>query len=75
MIDPYTMERLNAERLKDIDREAAGLSYSRLARRNRRRIFTAARRRLAWLLITAGKRAESSVEEKTRRLSDPAQND
>ncbi|MDJ0721179.1 MAG: hypothetical protein QNJ04_06095 [Desulfobacterales bacterium] len=35
MLDPYTMEKLNAERLKDLDREAAGLHFSRLARRNR----------------------------------------
>ena len=54
MINPYTMERLNAERLKDLDREAAGLRYSSLARRNRRRIYRAALARLGNLLIATG---------------------
>ena len=55
MLNPYTMEKLNAERLKDLDREAVGLRYSMLARRNRRRIYHAALVRLGNLLIAAGK--------------------
>jgi hypothetical protein len=58
MIDPYTMQRLNAERLKDLDRESAGLHFSCLARSNRRRALEAARRRLAALLLGAGNRIQ-----------------
>ena len=54
MIHPYTMEVLNAERLKDLDREAAGLYYSSLARRNRRRTYRAALVRLGSFLILTG---------------------
>lgn len=54
MLNPYTMEVLNAERLKDLDREAAGLVYSRLARRTRRRIYRAALARLGRILIATG---------------------
>lgn len=54
MINPYTIEVLNAERLKDLDREAAGLRYSRLARPARQRIYRAALARLGSLLIAAG---------------------
>ena len=46
MLHPYTMEVLNAERLKDLDREAAGLRYRRLVRPKRRRMYRAV---LAWL--------------------------
>ncbi len=54
MLHPYTMEVLNAERLKDLDREAAGLRHSRFVRPKKRRIYHAA---LAWLrslLIATG---------------------
>lgn len=54
MLNPYTMEVLNAERLKDLDREAAGLAYSRLARHERQRICRAALARLGSFLITTG---------------------
>jgi hypothetical protein len=54
MINPYTIAVLNAERLKDLDREAAGLRYSRLARPARRRIYRAALARLGSLLIATG---------------------
>ena len=54
MLNPYTMEKLNAERLKDLDREAVGLRYSMLARRNRRRIYHAALEGLGSLLIATG---------------------
>ena len=63
MIDPYTMERLNAERLNDIEREVLGLSFSRFARRNRRRALKAVALRLARLLITTGRRIHGAVEE------------
>jgi hypothetical protein len=46
MLNPYTMEKLNAERLKDLDREAAGLHLSRLARRHRQATLQAVRLRL-----------------------------
>lgn len=46
MLNPYTIEQLNAERLKDLDREAAGLHLSRLARRNRLATLKAVRLRL-----------------------------
>ena len=69
MIDPYTIQRLNAERLKDLDREAAGLCFSRLARPNRRRAFKAARLRLADILIAAGERIRPSTAHRSPRLS------
>jgi hypothetical protein len=72
MLDPYTMQLLNAERLKDLDREAAGLCFSRLARRNRKRAGREARLRLARLLISTGERIKGSLEENTRCLSAPA---
>jgi len=50
MLNPYTMEKLNAERLKDLDREAAGLHFSRLSRRNRQAALKAVRLRLADIL-------------------------
>ena len=68
MIDPYTMQQLNAERLKDLDREAAGLCFSRLARRNRRRALQAARLRLADILIAAGERLRSSADHRSPRF-------
>ena len=70
MIDPYTMQRLNAERLKDLDREAAGLCFSRLARPNRRRALNAARLRLAGILIAAGERIRPSADHRSPQLSD-----
>ena len=69
MIDPYTMQRLNAERLKDLDREAAGLCFSRLARRNRQRALKAARLRLADILIAAGERIRPPADHRSPRLS------
>jgi hypothetical protein len=68
MMDPYTMQRLNAERLKDLDREAAGLCFSRLARHNRRRALKAARRRLAEILIAAGERIRPSRDHRSPRF-------
>lgn len=64
MLDPTTMQLLNAERLKDIDREAAGLCYSRLARRNRKRVFNAARLRLVNLLTAMGEFSKRSVKQR-----------
>ena len=69
MLDPYTMQRLNAERLKDLDREAAGLCFSRLARHNRRRALQAARQQLTAILITAGERLKRPAGRPCRRLS------
>ena len=46
MINPYTIEVLNAERLKDLDRERAELYLASLARPKRRRAYRPA---LAWL--------------------------
>ena len=69
MIDPYTMQRLNAERLKDLDRESVGLGFSRLARRNRRRALKAARLRLAEFLIAAGERIRLPADHYSRPLS------
>ena len=54
MLHPYTMEVLNAERLKDLDREATGLYYSHLARRARRRTYRAMIARLGNFLIATG---------------------
>ena len=70
MIDPYTMQRLNAERLKDLDRESAGLHFSCLARHNRRSALKAARRRLAAILIGAGNHIQRSPAHHSRRLSE-----
>jgi hypothetical protein len=64
MRDPYTMQLLHAERLKDIDREAAGPPCSRLARRNRKGAFDAAKRWLVNLLIAMGKPIKGSVEQR-----------
>lgn len=75
MLNFYTMEKLNAERLKDLDREAAGLHFSRLSRRNRQAALKAVRLRLADLLVTAGDRIKRSVGKNTRLLSGPVQND
>ena len=75
MLSAYTMEKLNAERLKDLDREAAGLHFSRLARRNRQAALEAVRLRLADLLITAEDRIKRSVDRNTRLLSGPVQKD
>jgi hypothetical protein len=69
MIDPYTMQRLNAERLKDLDREAAGLRFSRLSRPNRRRALEAARARLAHILIGTGNWLKRSPTHHRRRFS------
>ncbi len=69
MIDPYTMQRLNAERLKDLDREAAGLGLSRLSRRNRRRALQAARLRLADILIAAGERIRPAASHRSPRFA------
>jgi len=69
MIDPYTMQRLNAERLKDLDRESAGLRFSCLAHPNRRRAIEAARRRLANFLIGAGNRRKRLQAHHSGRLS------
>lgn len=69
MIDPYTMQRLNAERLKDLDRESAGLGFSRLARRNRRRALQAALLQLADILIAVGERIRSSADHRSPRFS------
>jgi hypothetical protein len=69
MIDPYTMQRLNAERLKDLDREAAGLRFSRLSRPNRRRALEAARARLAGILMGAGNRIKGWPARHRRQLS------
>jgi len=66
MLDPYTMAQLNAERLKDLDREAAGLRFSRLARRNRQSALHAARLRLADLLISAVKYLRHSAAHNSR---------
>lgn len=66
MFNPYTIEKLNTERLKDIDREAAGLHRSRLARRHRKAALNTVRLRLADLLITAGDRIKRSVDRNTR---------
>ena len=70
MINPYTMQRLNAERLKDLDREAAGLHFSRLSRPNRRSALKAARRRLAAILIGTGNHIQRSPAHHSRRLSE-----
>jgi hypothetical protein len=75
MLNPYTMEKLNAERLKDLDREAAGLHFSRLARRNRQAALNTVRLRLADLLITAGDRIKHSVDRNTRLLNGPVRKD
>ena len=75
MLNSYTMEKLNTERLKDLDREAAGPHFSRLARRNRQAALEAARLRLADLLITTGDRIKRSVDRNTRLLSGPVQKD
>ena len=75
MLNPYTMEKLNAERLKDLDREAAGLHFSRLAPRHRQAALEAVRLRLADLLITAEDRIKRSVDRNTRLLSGPVQKD
>ena len=66
MLNPYTMEKLNAERLKDLDREASGLNFSRLARRNRHAALKAARLLLADLLITAGERIAHPLSHNAR---------
>jgi hypothetical protein len=71
MLNPYTMAKLNAERLKDLDREAAGLHFSRLARRNRQAALKAVRLRLGDLLITVGDRIKHSVDQNTRLLNGP----
>ena len=54
MLHPYTMEVLNAERLKDLDREAVGLYYRNRARRARRQTFRAMIARLGNFLIATG---------------------
>jgi hypothetical protein len=69
MLDPYTMQRLNAERLKDVDRASAGLMLSRLARRNRRKALTAARLRLTAMLIGTGERIQRAVDHHRPRTS------
>ncbi len=69
MLDPYTMQQLNAERLKDVDRESAGLQFSRLTRCNRRKALTAARLRLAAMLIGAGERIKRAVDHHHPRTS------
>ena len=69
MLDPYTMQRLNAERLKDVDRDSAGLQFSRLARRHRRKVLTAARLRLAAMLIGTGERIKRAVNHHRPRTS------
>jgi len=66
MLDPYTMAKLNAERLKDLDREAAGLRFSRLARHNRQSALHAAKLRLADLLISAVKHLRHSAAHNSR---------
>lgn len=75
MLDPYTLEKLNAERLKDLGREAAGLHFSRLARRNRHAAFNAARLRLAELLISAGTRIKYSVDRNSLLLNGSVRED
>jgi hypothetical protein len=75
MLNPYTMAKLNAERLKDLDREAAGLHLSRLARRHRQETLEAVRLRLAHLLVSTGDRIKRSVDRNTRLLSGPVQKD
>ena len=75
MLNPYTMEKLNAERLKDLDREAAGLHFSRLARRNRQSAFQAVRLRLAHLLIAARELLKHSVDRNSRLLNGAVQKD
>ena len=54
MINPYTMEVVNRERLKDLDRELAGLGYSRPARPRKRRRFRAALAMLGSFLVATG---------------------
>jgi hypothetical protein len=73
MLNPYTIEKLNAERLKDLDREAAGLHFSRFSRRNRQSALNTVRLRLADLLITAGERIKHSVDRNTRLLNNLVQ--
>lgn len=68
MLAPYTMEKLNAERLKDLDREAAGLRFSSLARHNRQSALHAAKRRLAGLLVSAVQHLRHSAAHDSRRL-------
>ena len=75
MLDPYTMQRLNAERLKDFDREAAGLCYSRLARHNRRIAIKAVQRRLADFLIAARYRINYLAGHRCRRAPCLLKND
>jgi len=75
MLDPYTMERLNAERLKDLDREAAGLQFSTLARHNRRRILRAVWRRCVCLLTAAAERVGHPPSRHTRLAGRPAHED
>jgi hypothetical protein len=69
MIDPYTMQLLNAERLKDLDRESAGLRFSCLSRPHRRRAIEGARLRLADILIGAGNWIKRPSSHQRRRFS------
>jgi hypothetical protein len=73
MLNPYTMEKLNAERLKDLDREATGLHFSRLAHRNRQAALEAARLRLALLLNAARGLLKHSMGRNTRLLNGSVQ--
>ena len=75
MLNPYTMERLNAERLKDLDREAAGLHFSMLARHNRRRILKSAWRRCVRLLAKAAERVGHTPRQPARLAGRPAHED
>jgi len=75
MLNPYTMEKLNAERLKDLDREAAGLHFSRLTRRKRQAALKAVRLRLAHLLIAVRELLKHSVGRNTRLLNGSVQKD
>jgi len=75
MIDPYTMERLNAEHLKDLDREAAGLHFSLLARHNRRRALRGVWRRCVSLLSIGAKRIRHSAGQSAGLAGKPAPGD
>jgi len=75
MIDLYTVERLNAEHLKDLDREAAGLHFSVLARHNRRRACRGIWRRCISLLSAGAKRIRHSPCQPAGLAGKPAHED
>lgn len=63
MINPVMAEMLNRERLKDLDREAEGLRYSRLARQSRQQFFRTAVGWVGDLMIALGNRLKAKTVE------------